>query len=194
MIIGIKEEGKVTLAYSLVDEMPIVNIGDMFNEANVGVWKVNRNPHTIMGCCYPSAEIDLYRYADKLFAGKLDCDVLRCDVLPTMEEFARGKDYIGDGKGHFDNLLIAQEDRLYRVTHEHIVFEIDDYAVIGGYGEESAKSVLHATRGKQTLDRIRAALEFVATERQSDCYPIAVMDTATRKLRLLHKNKSARRI
>ena len=194
MIIGIKEKGKVTLAYSLVDEFPTVNIGDMFNEANVGVWKVNRNPRTIMGCAYPSAETDFYRYADKLFAGKIDCDVLHREVLPAMEELTKGKNYIGDGKGHYDNLLIAQDDRLYRITHEHLVFEIDDYVVGGGYGDDVAKAVLHETRGEQALDRIRKAFEFVAIERQSDCYPIAVMDTATRKLRLLHKNKSARRI
>ena len=194
MLIGIKEEGKVTLAYSLVDEIPTVTVCDMFNEENVGVWKVNRNPRTIMGCCYPSAETDLYRYADKLFSGKLDCDVLREDVLPAMEEFVKDLDYVGDDKGHFDNLLIAQDDRLYRVTHEHIVFEIDDYAVIGGYGEEAAKSVLHATRGEPSLDRIRKALEFVGIERQGECYPIAVMDTATRKLRLLHKSKSSKKI
>lgn len=189
MIIGIKDEGKVTLAYSLMDELTTLNTCDMLNEVNAGVWKVKRNPHTIMGCMFPSAESDAYRYENELFAGKIDFDTLCLDIVPAMEEFAKDKDYIGDEKDGFENLLIAQDDRLYRITSEHIVVEIDDYVVLSYSGEDMAKVVLHQTRGEPAIDRIKKTLEFIAAQRQCACYPIVVMDTASRKLRQLHSNK-----
>lgn len=187
MIIGIKEKDKVVLAYSAFDVYASITVRDMVSEENVGLWNVKRNPHTIMGCACPSTESDAYRYENEMFHGIIDYNSLTRKIVPTMDEFAKNKEYIGDEKGRFEDLLIAQDNRLFCVTWEHLVLEKDSFAVVGGYGVDFAKSILYATDGESSIDRIKKAFEFTAQQRQSDCYPIAVMDTATKKLRIINR-------
>ena len=185
MIVGIKEEGNVVLAFSSFDGFSRVNVGDMTNGENVGLWKIKTNPHTVMGCVFPTAESDAYRYEEEMFQGKIDYDKLAEEILPAMEQFAEEKEYIGNDNGKFEQFLIAQRDRLFRIESEHIIMEIDSSVVLAELGEDFAKGVLYATQGEPTLDRIRKIFEFAAYERQCDPYPISVMDTRTGKLHTL---------
>lgn len=187
MLIGIKEKDKVVLAFSSFDGYYPTTVDDMMRKDNVGIWKVGNNPHTIMGHGFISAESDAFRYEEHVFQGEINYDRLLHEIVPAMEEFVKEREYIGnEDKNRFDNFLIAQNGRFFNVTPEHIVFEIDTHIVIAdSMVEDEAKSVLSATEGEPALDRIRKAFEFAAGTRQYDCYPIAVMDTATRKIRII---------
>ena len=187
MIVGIKEEGNVVLAFSAFDGFCPVNINDMANGENVGLWKIKTNPHTIMGFAFPTAESDAFRYEEEMFQGEINYDKLADEILPAMEKFAAGKEYIGNDKGRFEEFLIAQKGRIFKITSEHIIMEIDSSVASAGLGEDFAKGVLYATEGEPTFDRIRKTFEFAAHERQCDPYPISVMDTRTGKLRVFAK-------
>lgn len=190
MIIGIKEEGNVVLAVSSFDGFSPVNIDDMSNAENVGLWRVKKNPHTIMGCVFPTAESDAFRYEEDIFQGEMNYDKLTDDVIPAMEKFAEDKEYIGDEKGRFEEFLIAQNGRLFKITSEHIIMEVDSSVVISGSCEDFAKSILYRTKEEPTIDRIRKAFEFASRERQCDCYPISIMDTATGKIQMLTRENN----
>lgn len=190
MIIAIKEEDKVVLAYSSFDGLFPVTCNDMANCENVGLWKVKGNPHTVMGCVFPSAESDAFRYEEKIFKGEINYDNLTDEIVPSMEEFAKDKEYIGDDKGRYEEFLIVQKGRLFHISSEHVITEIDSSVVISLVGGELAMGVLYATEGEQTLDRIRKIFEFTAHEKQYECYPISVMDTRTGKLRILNKARN----
>ena len=190
MIIGIKEKGKVVLAVSTFDGFSPVHIGDMVLPENAGLWKVKGSQNTIMGCVFPTAESDAYRYEEALFQGEITGERLIDEIVPAMEEFARDKEYIGNDKGRFEEFLIAQRDKLFRITAEHIVVEIDGFAAISGMSEDIAKGVLYATEGEDGTARIRKVFEFAARERQCDPYPIAVMDTAAAELIILTKEQN----
>lgn len=190
MIIGIKEEGNVTLAFSSFDGFSPVNIADMANSENVGIWKVKGNANTIMGCVFPSTESDAFRYEEKMFHGEINYDKLADEIIPAMEKFAEGKEYIGNDKGRFKNFLIAQKGRLFQITSEHIITEIDSSVVLSAYAGDFAKSILYATKGEATIDRIRKAFEFSSYERQCDCYPISIIDTKTGKIKTLTKKRN----
>ena len=187
MIIAIKEKDKVVLAYSPFDYTTPVTSDDMALEENLGIWKVRGNPHTVMGNRGAFAETDAFKYEEKLFRGEINYDSLTDGIIPAMEKFSEGKDYIGDEKGRYEEFFIAQKDKLFKITSEHLVMEIDSYAVSGGGAEDLAKGALHATEGQPVIDRIRKVFEFIARERQSVCYPISVIDTATCKIRKLKK-------
>ena len=189
MIVGIKEEGNVVLAYSSFEWRKDVTGEDTVSVENAGVWKIKSNPHTIMGGVAATAESDAFRYEEGIFSGEIDCGRLETEIIPAMEKFAEGKDYIGDENGRYDRFLIAQNGRLFDITSEHVVSEVDSFIVSGGHGEDFIKSVLYATQGEPTIDRIRKAFEFAAWEKQSNCYPIAVMDTKTGKLRILTRER-----
>lgn len=189
MIIGIKEEGNVILAYSSFDGFSYVNIEDMSNEENIGIWRVKKNPHTIMGCVFPSAESDAYRYEEDIFRGDINYDKLADDIIPAMEAFAEDKEYIGDDKDRYEEFLIAQKGRLFKITAEHIIMEVDSSVVLSGSGEDFAKSILYKTAGEPALDRIRKAFEFASHQRQCECYPISIMDTQTGKTQTLVRGK-----
>ena len=185
MIIGIKERDKVVLAFSTFDGYSPVNSSDMVNAQNAGVWKIKHNRNTIMGGAYPTAESDIFRYEDKTFRGRLDYSALADSIVPDMEELVKGLEYIGDEKGRYEEFLIAQNDRLFHITTEHIVVEIDSSVVIGGAGDDVVSGALYATEGEPAIDRIRKALELAARKRSAECYPVCVMDTATGKLQVL---------
>lgn len=188
MIIGIKEEGKVTLAFSSFDGFSPVGItSDMTNRENVGIWKIKGNPRTIMGCVFPSTESDAFRYEEEMFQGEINYDKLTDEIVPAMEGFAKDKEYIGNENGEFKNFLIAQDGKLFRISSEHVVTEIDSTVALSGYGADFAKCILRETQGESAIDRIKKAFEFSAYERQCDCYPISIIDTQTCRVRTLTK-------
>lgn len=182
MLIGVKDKRKVVLAYSACDIFNPVAPDDLRGPENIGLWRVIGNRHTVMGCGRPTAESDMIRYEPAVFRGELSYDRLLCDAVPAMEELAADKEYIGDDDGRYEEFLIAQNDRLFMITFEHLVREIDDYAAISP-DTELIKSVLHATEGEPALDRLRKAFDAVTREYRCKCYPITVIDTASRVLR-----------
>ena len=183
MIIGIKDGGNVWLAYTWSDGIR-TNVSGATNGENIGVWKVNGNPHTVMGCRIPSAETEAFRYEDALFQGRLDFDKLVEETVPRMEQFAEGRGYIGDSRGRFDELMIAQKDRLYVISSEHVVLDVDSFYAIG-CGDDQVKGVLLATEGEPALERIRKAFAFLGRLEMSVASPIFVMDTKSEKLQIL---------
>ena len=186
MLIGIKDKDKVILAFSTFDGYIPSTVDDFLNADNAGVWKIKSNPHTVMGCGFPTPESDAYRYEQDIFQGDIDYDSLTERIVPAMESFAEGKEYIGNANGRNEEFLIAQNGRLFDVSSEHIVAEIDSFAVIADYGnEEIAKGALSCTEGEPVLDRIIKVFEFSACTIQCDCYPIAVMETEKGKMRIL---------
>lgn len=191
MIIGIKEKDNVILAFSAFDGFMPVSVKDSVNSENVGLWKVKNNPHTIMGCAFSTPESDAFRYEENMFQGEMDYDKLSEEIVPAMEEFAKDKEYIGNENNRFDELLIAQKGRLFEITYEHLVVEINSFVVVASSSfDDFTKGILHATDGEPALDRIVKTFEFVSRERQRDCYPISVMDTATGKLKVLERAKN----
>lgn len=184
MIVGIKEEGKVVLAYSSFDGISPVNVGDLSNAENLGIWKIKNNPHTVMGCVFPTAESDAFRYEEDMFKGEINFNKLMDEIIPAMEKFATDKEYIGDDKGRYEDFLIAQKDRLFHITSEHVVTDIDSAVALSNSArcEDIANSVLHATQGEPEIDRIRKVFEFTACEAQYCPYPISVIDTQTGKI------------
>lgn len=191
MLIGIKDEDKAILAFSTFDGYIPSTVGDMTNADNVGIWKIKNNPHTVMGGGFPTPESDAFRYEQDIFQGEIDYDSLTERIVPAMEGFAEGKEYIGNANGRYEEFLIAQNGRLFDISSEHIVSEIDSFAVIADYGnEEVARSVMSCTEGEPALDRIIKAFEFTACTMQCDCYPIAVMDTEKGKMRILTRERN----
>lgn len=189
MIIGIKEDGKVILAY-MTKGYKNVNSSDLVAPENVGLWKIEANPHTIMGCVRPTAESDAYRYEGEMFTGEIDYDSLIDRIVPAMEAFTADKEYIGTDDDRYEHFLIAKGDRLFHITNEHIVTEVDTFVVVGGYNEDLSKGVLFATKGEPAIDRIRKAAEFAAAAGDYEAYPICVMDTETCNLsKLTRENK-----
>lgn len=183
MLIGIKDKDKVILAFSTFDGYIPATVDDMLSDDNAGIWKIKKNPHTVMGCGFPTPESDAYRYEQDIYKGDIDYDSLTERIIPAMESFAEGKEYIGNVNGRYEEFLIAQNGRLFEISSEHIVCEVDSFAVIAEYGnEEVARGVLSCTDGEPVLDRIKKAFEFTSRSIQCDCYPIAVMDTEKGKM------------
>lgn len=194
MLIGIKDKDKVILAFSTYDGYIPAAVDDLLNADNVGIWKIKKNPHTVMGCGFPTPEADAFRFEQDIFQGDIDYGSLTERIIPAMEDFAKGKEYIGNVNDRNEEFLIAQNERLFEISSEHIVCEIDSFAVIAEYGnEEVAKGVLSCTNGEHVLNRIIKAFEFAALTIQCDCYPISVIDTATGKIRIITRDRTKRR-
>lgn len=185
MLIGFRERGKVVLACSLFDGIMPLTPSDRACVENAVVWPINGTPHTVMGYAYPSREADAIHYEQEMFSGEISYERLLEEVVPAMEKFMKEKEYrLDDDKG-YRNWVIAQGDKLFMVTWEHMIEEVDSFTAFSGRNARMAKSILRATVGMPVLDRIREVYEYVARSNQSDCYPIAVIDTESCKVRYL---------
>ena len=85
MLIALKADGRVYMAYNLKDsQVEDFDSRDYLLEDNIPLWKVKNG--CIMGCDGDLDEIDLLRYDERIFTGEINLYNLFEKIFPKMTE------------------------------------------------------------------------------------------------------------
>lgn len=184
MLIALKADGRVYLAYNLRDlNVDDFDIEDYYLKDNLPVWKVKNG--CIMGVDDSLADADLLRYDGRLFSGEINIYNMFENVLPKINEKLGAYNRLVDGEIK-DAYIIAQGDRGYYFYGKNIVEELDEYFCVGN-GYEQAMSVLDMTVGQPALERIKKAYLAVEKAEGVFAYPMVVMDTKMQKATIIER-------
>lgn len=185
MLIALKDEGKVYLAYNLRG-LPLEDFDgeDYILEDNVPIWKVKNG--CIMGFADDPDEADFIRYDKGLFRGEINIYNLLENILPAMLEKLDYYHKLDKERNLANDYIIAQGGSAYYIYGAGEIEELEDYFCIGK-GSNAAKSSLDLTSGQSAAERIKRAYETVEASQNIPAYPIALMDTKDQKLEIIRK-------
>lgn len=185
MLIALKADGRVYLAYNLRD-LNWANFGgeDYLLEDNLPLWKVKKD--CIMGFDGEFNESDFLRYDPKIFAGEINLYTLYEKIVPSMLKKLSDLRRLSSDGDMFNDYVLAQGDKGYYIYGTGEIEELDDYFCIGK-GGELAQSTLDMTANLPAIERIKAAYLTVEAAEGIPAFPFAVMDTKSQKAIIIEK-------
>ena len=184
VVVAIKENGKVTIGA----DSQCTRGGTrrtLSNPNNYKVWKVLDAENCLIAHVGLVREANIIRVARDLvpemaqLKDKVDFSfVVKC-LVPRMfeelEEYRAIKK--GDTPPEFESsFLFAYKDKLFYISGNATVIEIDDYCAIGS-GECEAIGSLLSTEGEPCEERIKKAIKASAASDIYVDYPIITTDT-----------------
>ena len=167
------------------------------NPNNYKIWEVNGTDHCLMG------SVGTLRVANviKVMSG----------LIPEIVDLKHGVDFrfvvkglvprIMDELDEYDLLtkdkdeaprmgasfLLAYYDRLFSISSDGAVIEIDDFCAIGSGASEALGSLLSSVDEKNPVERIKTAIKASAAHDIYVDYPIIVTDTANTSFEVFYE-------
>ena len=195
VVVAIKENGKVTIGA----DSQCTRGGTrrtLSNPNNYKVWRVLDSEHCLLAHVGLVREANVIRVArglvPELTAIKdgVDFAFVVKRLVPRMfdelEEY-RVLKRSSESPDTFDSsFLFAYKDRLYYISSNGTVIEIDDYFAIGS-GECEAIGSLLSTEGEPCEERIKKAIKASAASDIYVDYPIVVTDTESCEFKVYYE-------
>ena len=194
VVVAIKEDGKVIIGA----DSQCTRGGTrrtLSNPNNYKVWRVADTEHCLMGHVGLAREANIIRVARDLIPELTQMKdsvtfsfVVRRLVPALFEELenyrALKKE---DGLPRFDSSFIfAYKERLFYISGNGTVMEIDDYCAIGS-GECEAIGSLLSTEGEPSEERIKKAIKASAANDIYVDYPIVIADTEDAEFKVYYE-------
>lgn len=194
VVVAIKENGKIFIGA----DSQCTRGGTrrtLSNPNNYKVWKVNDAEHCIMAHVGLAREANVIRVARDLvpemrqIKDTVDFEFVVTRLVPRMideleENRILRKD---DGLPTFESsFLFAYKDKLFYITKNGTVFEIDDCCAIGS-GECEALGSLLSTEGEPCEERIKKAIRASAANDIYVDYPIVITDTESGEFKVIYE-------
>ena len=184
VVVAIKENGKVTIGA----DSQCTRGGTrrtLSNPNNYKVWKVLDAENCLFAQVGLVREANIIRVARDLvpemaqLKDKVDFSFVVKRLVPRMfeelDEYRAIKK--GDNPPEFESsFLFAYKDKLFYISGNATVIEIDDYVAIGS-GECEAIGSLLSTEGEPCEERIKKAIKASAASDIYVDYPIVITDT-----------------
>ena len=194
VVVAIKENGKVTIGA----DSQCTRGGTrrtLSNPNNYKVWKVLDAENCLIAHVGLVREANIIRVARDLvpemaqLKDKVDFSFVVKRLIPAMfeelEEYRAIKK--GDTPPEFDSsFLFAYKDKLFYISGNATVIEIDDYVAIGS-GECEAIGSLLSTEGEKCEDRIKKAIKASAASDIYVDYPIVITDTEKTEFKVFYE-------
>ena len=194
VVVAIKENGKVTIGA----DSQCTRGGTrrtLSNPNNYKIWKVAGAENCLL------AHVGLVREANVIRVAR--------DLIPEMTQIKDGVDFSfvvrrlvpkmfdelidyrvikkSDDPPEFSSaFLFAYKDKLFYISENGTVIEIDDYVAIGS-GECEAIGSLLSTEGEHCCDRIKKAIKASAASDIYVDYPIIIADTETTDFKMFYE-------
>ena len=184
VVVAIKENGKIMMGA----DSQCTKGGtrrSLSNPNNYKIWKVLDSENCLLGHVGLVREANVIRVARDLIPemaqikDKVDFSFVVKRLVPTMFEELEEYRVIkkGDNPPEFDSsFLFAYKDKLFYISGNGTVIEIDDYCAIGS-GECEAIGSLLSTEGESPEERIKKAIKASAANDIYVDYPIVITDT-----------------
>ena len=194
VVVAIKENGKVTIGA----DSQCTRGGTrrtLSNPNNYKVWKVLDAENCLFAQVGLVREANIIRVARDLvpemaqLKDRVDFSFVVKRLVPRMfeelEEYRAIKK--GDTPPEFESsFLFAYKDKLFYISGNATVIEIDDYVAIGS-GECEAIGSLLSTEGEACEDRIKKAIKASAASDIYVDYPIVITDTENCEFKVFYE-------
>ena len=194
VVVAIKENGKVTIGA----DSQCTRGGTrrtLSNPNNYKVWKVLDAENCLFAQVGLVREANIIRVARDLvpemaqLKDRVDFSFVVKRLIPAMfeelEEYRALKK--GDTPPEFDSsFLFAYKDKLFYISGNATVIEIDDYVAIGS-GECEAIGSLLSTEGEKCEERIKKAIKASAASDIYVDYPIVIADTEKTEFKVFYE-------
>ena len=182
VVVAIKENGKVTIGA----DSQCTRGGTrrtLSNPNNYKVWRVLDTENCLMAHVGLVREANIIRVARNIVSelaqmkDEVDFAFVVKQLVPRLFEELEENRAIKQSDQKFDSAFIfAYKDRLFYISNNATVIEIDDYVAIGS-GECEAIGSLLSTEGEQCEERIKKAIKASAASDIYVDYPIVTVDT-----------------
>lgn len=170
------------------------------NKNNYKIWNVLGVEHCIMGHVGRVREANAVRLIDDMIPElvaikdnvnyRFVVENITTKIVKQLKRFGFCKD-----EQYFDHMeseyLFAYKDKLFDISPDACVIEVDDCVAIGS-GEDQAIGSLVSTVGEDPISRIIKAIKASAASDIYVDYPIILTDTETNEFRVItEKNESS---
>ena len=194
VVVAIKENGKIMMGA----DSQCTKGGtrrSLSNPNNYKIWKVLDSENCLLGHVGLVREANVIRVARDLvpemaqIKDKVDFSFVVKRLVPTMFEELEEYRVIkkGDNPPEFDSsFLFAYKDKLFYISGNGTVIEIDDYCAIGS-GECEAIGSLLSTEGESPDERIKKAIKASAANDIYVDYPIVITDTESTEFKVFYE-------
>ena len=194
VVVAIKENGKITIGA----DSQCTRGGTrrtLSNPNNYKVWKVLDAENCLIAHVGLVREANIIRVARDLvpemaqLKDKVDFSFVVKRLVPRMFEELEAYRAIkkGDTPPEFESsFLFAYKDKLFYISGNATVIEIDDYVAIGS-GECEAIGSLLSTEGEACEDRIKKAIKASAASDIYVDYPIVIADTEKTEFKVFYE-------
>lgn len=182
VVVAIKENGRVTIGA----DSQCTRGGTrrtLSNPNNYKVWRVLDTENCLMAHVGLVREANIIRVARNIVSelaqmkDEVDFAFVVKQLVPRLFEELEENRAIKQSDQKFDSAFIfAYKDRLFYISNNATVIEIDDYVAIGS-GECEAIGSLLSTEGEQCEERIKKAIKASAASDIYVDYPIVTVDT-----------------
>lgn len=187
LVVAIKDNGKVVIGANSQSTRGSSRTS-LSNQNNYKIWKVKGVKNCLMGHAGALRDACAIRVMtgliDELTKMKDDVDYeyVVNEITPKIIEELKERLYV-KVDGYFDMLesrfILAYKDRLFLISNDGTVLEIDDYCVIGSGESEAIGSLLSTGNEKDVSERIIKAIKASATHDIYVDYPIVLSNTET---------------
>ena len=194
VVVAIKENGKIMMGA----DSQCTKGGtrrSLSNPNNYKIWKVLDSENCLLGHVGLVREANVIRVARDLIPemaqikDKVDFSFVVKRLVPTMFEELEEYRVIkkGDNPPEFESsFLFAYKDKLFYISGNGTVIEIDDYCAIGS-GECEAIGSLLSTEGESPEERIKKAIKASAANDIYVDYPIVITDTESTEFKVFYE-------
>ena len=194
VVVAIKENGRVTIGA----DSQVTKGGTrrtLSNPNNYKVWRVLGTENCMMAHVGLVREANVIRVARGLipelaqFKDEIDFSFVVKHLVPAL--FAELEEYRvikgGSEPPRFDSSFIfAYKDKLFYISGNGTVIEVDDYCAIGS-GECEAIGSLLSTEGEPCEERIKKAIKASAANDIYVDYPIVMTDTENTEFKVYYE-------
>jgi ATP-dependent protease HslVU (ClpYQ) peptidase subunit len=194
VVVAIKENGRVTIGA----DSQVTKGGTrrtLSNPNNYKVWRVLGTENCMMAHVGLVREANVIRVARGLIPelaqlkDEIDFSFVVKHLVPAL--FAELEEYRvikgGSEPPHFESSFIfAYKDKLFYISGNGTVIEVDDYCAIGS-GECEAIGSLLSTEGEPCEERIKKAIKASAANDIYVDYPIVMTDTESTEFKVYYE-------
>ncbi len=194
VVVAIKENGRVTIGA----DSQVTKGGTrrtLSNPNNYKVWRVLGTENCMMAHVGLVREANVIRVARGLIPelaqlkDEIDFSFVVQHLVPALFEELTEYRVIKSGSEppHFDSSFIfAYKDKLFYISGNGTVIEVDDYCAIGS-GECEAIGSLLSTEGEPCEERIKKAIKASAANDIYVDYPIIMTDTESAEFKVYYE-------
>ena len=194
VVVAIKSEGKVFVGA----DSQVTRGGTratLKNPNNYKIWKVRGADNCLMAHVGVVRDANIIRLADGLiseysvFKGYIDYEYVVKRVVPEIFSELKAAGYLKDEQylDHMESrFLFIYKDKVYAISTDGCVLEVDDYVAIGS-GEDQAIGSLLSTEGEDPVARIIKAIKASAASDIYVDYPIILTNSETTEFKVINE-------
>lgn len=156
-------------------------------KSNYKIWHPNEKKDILIGTAGDVREMNIAKYVDdlidelKYLKNEIDMKYISKDLIKKLLTALKEANVISSKDNVLamnNNYLVANQNKLYQISPNGAVIEIDKYTAIGSGGNEALASLKNSV-GRSTIERIKLAMDASSNNDIYVDYPLIISKTNT---------------